>query len=596
MSDPLPTLRPHQKANRPTLAPDHRITSDHAVDGMGSTRFEDFAVQIRKSFVASRPFVAGHPVIQNRGALRDFYKALYTYGAAPTTTRFAIAYYGDSVAQHVPGELSKLTTQSIPRADLSGPGVLQSGLTRSIATGMTYDGLNAVVDPAQLVMNGTGGFADFTYLPSADHITLGNAGVLEWDSGAGGTSYGEARIYLASGPGFGSAFVEIINRDTAAVVASATQALSAGSLGAVKVTFPGLARGGKYKVRITATGVVVHLKTILLRPSGVVNVHCNIGGSSLTQNNYSNADIFAFITSDLGCALISLQCKEEGLPGGSLAPTIARLALVTGASKFIIGSLPDGTDEAGQIERNAQFEEAAFNADYAYFDGRAAFGATGAYAELVRLGWINHPADQTHALEPANRFVAGLIYAQLFANRWPGTHVKESVDHGDQPAGSYVATPSFRVFGGDLSGATVEVITNAGGGSPTKANLRNINRVFFDQSGATAANLAAFDAAHCTVYNTAGTIGGMRLLNLTLTATTSTSISTPGGITATGDVIIGGSVRTAVKTVATLPAAPVAGQTSVVSDALTPTYGATVVGGGSVVTPVFYNGTNWTCR
>jgi len=45
-------------------------------------------------------------------------------------------------------------------------------------------------------------------------------------------------------------------------------------------------------------------------------------------------------------------------------------------------------------------------------------------------------------------------------------------------------------------------------------------------------------------------------------------------------------------TVATLPT-PTGTAFAVVTDALAPTYMATIVGGGSVVTPVFYNGTNW---
>ena len=45
-------------------------------------------------------------------------------------------------------------------------------------------------------------------------------------------------------------------------------------------------------------------------------------------------------------------------------------------------------------------------------------------------------------------------------------------------------------------------------------------------------------------------------------------------------------------TVATLPAGT-QGDEAYVTDALAPTYMTTVVGGGSVVTPVFYNGTNW---
>jgi hypothetical protein len=50
--------------------------------------------------------------------------------------------------------------------------------------------------------------------------------------------------------------------------------------------------------------------------------------------------------------------------------------------------------------------------------------------------------------------------------------------------------------------------------------------------------------------------------------------------------------RLAQYTVATLPTG-VQGDNAYVTDALAPTYMATVVGGGSVVTPVFYNGSSW---
>ena len=53
-------------------------------------------------------------------------------------------------------------------------------------------------------------------------------------------------------------------------------------------------------------------------------------------------------------------------------------------------------------------------------------------------------------------------------------------------------------------------------------------------------------------------------------------------------------------TVATLPSTAatgmVAGACAYVTDALAPAYGTAVVGGGAVVTPVFYDGTNWTAR
>lgn len=56
-----------------------------------------------------------------------------------------------------------------------------------------------------------------------------------------------------------------------------------------------------------------------------------------------------------------------------------------------------------------------------------------------------------------------------------------------------------------------------------------------------------------------------------------------------------GGIKAKGYTVATLPTG-VTGLMVYVTDALSPTYNATVVGGGAIVVPVFYNGTNWTCH
>jgi hypothetical protein len=58
------------------------------------------------------------------------------------------------------------------------------------------------------------------------------------------------------------------------------------------------------------------------------------------------------------------------------------------------------------------------------------------------------------------------------------------------------------------------------------------------------------------------------------------------------NVISTATVRLKGYTVATLPAGT-QGDTAFVTDALAPTYLGTIVGGGAIVTPVFFNGTNW---
>ena len=60
----------------------------------------------------------------------------------------------------------------------------------------------------------------------------------------------------------------------------------------------------------------------------------------------------------------------------------------------------------------------------------------------------------------------------------------------------------------------------------------------------------------------------------------------------TGKLDVAGTIKTLGYTVATLPAG-VVGARAYVTDALAPTFGATVVTGGAITIPVFYNGTNW---
>jgi hypothetical protein len=55
---------------------------------------------------------------------------------------------------------------------------------------------------------------------------------------------------------------------------------------------------------------------------------------------------------------------------------------------------------------------------------------------------------------------------------------------------------------------------------------------------------------------------------------------------------VSGALKTTGFTVSTLPAGTV-GMRTYVTDALAPTFGATVIAGGAVTIPVFYNGSNW---
>lgn len=94
------------------------------------------------------------------------------------------------------------------------------------------------------------------------------------------------------------------------------------------------------------------------------------------------------------------------------------------------------------------------------------------------------------------------------------------------------------------------------------------------------------------------TLVGTDGTTLTFPTTSATIARTDLAQTFTGNqtfsniIIAGAQIRKKGYTVATLPAGT-QGDTAFVTNALAPAFGAAVVGGGAVVIPVFYDGTNW---
>lgn len=151
-----------------------------------------------------------------------------------------------------------------------------------------------------------------------------------------------------------------------------------------------------------------------------------------------------------------------------------------------------------------------------------------------------------------------------------------------QKLGFFNATPIVQV------GATIEI-----GVALSNLGLRAAGTAYpITTSGAI--TLGSLTSTRVPIAGTAGLLGDDADLTFTggdtLNATklvSSTSVSTPLMIST-------GVVRLKNYTVATLPAGT-QGDKAFVTDALGPTYLVTVVGGGAVITEVFYNGTNWVC-
>lgn len=229
-----------------------------------------------------------------------------------------------------------------------------------------------------------------------------------------------------------------------------------------------------------------------------------------------------------------LQAKEENHTV-SIPLTMTRFNLLTSCSKLVVGSLPDQIQTTSPSPVNDLFRSEALANGMAYFDG---FACVGTYAELVRLGWIT---DGTHPTTPANRYVAGMIHAEIGILDDTTSTVRKNVDQ-TYASGAYVASPNISIVGTNFQ--RVQIAR----GSPltaTYAELMNISQIFFDNtSGATNARLSGRDINSVTVVKPNNSQGSMYLYGVELIGADDNVIWAPsGGATFNRDVNISGTNR-----------------------------------------------------
>ena len=146
------------------------------------------------------------------------------------------------------------------------------------------------------------------------------------------------------------------------------------------------------------------------------------------------------------------------------------------------------------------------------------------------------------------------------------------------PTAGAIAYGAGTAYAFSAAGTAGQVLTSAGAGTPTWATPT---------------------AGTVTSVSGTGTVNG---ISLSGTVTTSGSLTLGGalsGVSLTSQVtgilpVANGGTGTGVAyTVATLPTPPVQGRRAWVTDALAPVFLAAPVAGGTVVCPVFDNGTAW---
>lgn len=127
----------------------------------------------------------------------------------------------------------------------------------------------------------------------------------------------------------------------------------------------------------------------------------------------------------------------------------------------------------------------------------------------------------------------------------------------------------------------------------TNAQRFNIGNTFTSTS--VREDLSLYNSSNVGHIGMTTTGATARVLQLDYGGTTTAAISIPitsGAVTFGGGAILNAPARLKGYTVATLPAGT-QGDVAFVTDALAPAFLATVVGGGAIVTEVFYNGSAW---
>ena len=214
---------------------------------------------------------------------------------------------------------------------------------------------------------------------------------------------------------------------------------------------------------------------------------------------------------------------------------------------------------------------------------------------------------------PASAFVTLLPVANGGTNS-AAVATAGGVGYGTGTAHAYTA-----------AGVAGQIVTSGGAGVPAFVTLLPIANGGTNSAAVATAGGIGYGTGTAHAYTAAGTAGQIvtsggagvpafvTLLPVANGGTNSAAVPTAGGavygtgtahaITAAGTAgqylksagagaPVWGSISTVGTTVAALPAG-VVGDRGHVTDALTPTFGAAVVGGGAVIIPVFRNATVW---
>ena len=442
-------------------------------------------------------------LFENRQAVRDFYKAIALYSINPTSTLIGVTGFGDSMSEGMPLAFTRTLGNYFPIAGLvSGGFGLASALSDFTTSGtIVYNG--------RALLTGV----DYTYVPNGNHIEMANGAILSETTGQS-TGFTKVKVIFATSDTSGSAFVELLNKDTGVVLDSGTINLNSVSVGATKIEF-NLSKSIKYKIRITATDKVLYLFSAFLKPSGIIPFHMGKGGSSFAQNISSNKTILSYIVSEMNLSMAMLMAKEP-VPSPDINSMMGVLTTYfPNSSKIIFASLPDSRTPSVVIEENRVLKEAALGSGFAWFD---TYKVNKDYAELVRLG---QNGDGTHPTIQPYEYANQLLFTELGFDNSVGALIKIAVNHTG--TNNTIITNKLNILDSDSSENNIETISSAGGANIGKVFIKNVRTLSLGAMTGTTPGIISYGSSVAAVIAATDALTTLRAKNLDIADATANS-------------------------------------------------------------------------
>ena len=470
---------------------------------------------------------------------------------------------------------SVVGTGSVNGITLTGT-VTSSG---SLTLGGTLGSIaNSQLTNSSITINGTA-----TSLGGSATVTATATNALTIGTGLSGTSYN------------GSTAVTIANAGVLSIAGTANQVIASASTGAVTLSLPQSINSG-------ATPTFTGTNFTGIPNAGLTNSAITING---THTSLGGSISVGTVTGVTGTAPV--------VSSGGTAPAISMAAATTSVNGYLTSTdwntFNNKSNSNGTVTSVAAITLGTTGTDL------SSTVATGTTTPVITLQVPTASAANRGALSAANWSTFNSKQTALVS----GTNIK-TVGGVSLLGSGDVGTIGTGYGGTGLSTFTANSIFYASSTSVMAqsagltfdgsnfATTGNINGVMIAASGSLSWGSGGTYAAGC-IYADAnwGAIFRAKtaspLIALFMWANSANTefmrMAPTGGINiggttdpGAGNLSVAGTVKTQGYTVATLPAG-VTGARAYVTNALAPVFGSTVVTGGAVTIPVFYNGTNW---